>query len=272
MEVKKYTRIILFEELLSYTVKTSAECQMKEKNRVWIIFLVVIFIVCLCLQLLLPLYTIKDFNCEKEPFKQTMMNKNDHLLLLSMMERLNLLLRENKVEYFLIAGSLLGSFRYQNRMPWDDDIDIGIIDNPNFEKLPFSKFGLGILPVSFGYKVYDLKNSKLKKLESKFPFIDVFQFVQEKGEYVYKDKTARKRWSNEKFQPSELYPLTTCEYAKMILPCPAKSEQFLSKAYPKWEKLAYISGSHTGKVLFRPYKMPVNETTTRQVLQYLSLF
>lgn len=253
---------------------------MTTKNGIWMIVLGMVLITFLCLQILLPVRTVKEFNIEIEPFKQVCMSNHDHLLLLSIMERLNELLKENKVEYFLIAGSLLGSFRYQDRMPWDDDIDIGIVDHKgvdlkesvNFESLPFSKFGLGIMKVSFGYKVYDLKNNRRSNLELKFPFIDVFKFVIENGEYVYQDITARKKWINEKFQPSQLYPLTTCEYAKMTLPCPAKSKEFLSKAYPGWDKIAYISGSHTGKILFRPYKMPINETTTRQVLKYLSSF
>ena len=34
---------------------------------------------------------------------------------------------ENNVEYFACAGTILGAVRHNKIIPWDDDLDIGII-------------------------------------------------------------------------------------------------------------------------------------------------
>lgn len=241
------------------------------KGNLWIVILIVIFVVCLFAQILLPTKTCEHFNVKESPFKETSLSKKDHRVLLSIMKRLDALLKANNLSYFVIAGSLMGAMRYGNRMPWDDDIDIGMMaeEKQRFEQLPFATYGLAITRVSFGYKVYDANIHRRAKLEGVFPFVDVFTFVADNGRYVYEGKYARNKWPKEFFTPEQLYPLSTCEYAGMSLPCPSQSKEFLSQAFPGWDTMAYISGSHTGGLLFRKYKMPINKVTNAQVLAHI---
>lgn len=45
---------------------------------------------------------------------------------LVLMKKLHQFLAEEKIPYYLIAGSALGAVRHKGFIPWDDDIDIGL--------------------------------------------------------------------------------------------------------------------------------------------------
>lgn len=51
-----------------------------------------------------------------------------------MLKYIDMICRENKIDYFLIGGSLIGAIRHNGFIPWDDDIDIGLTKE-NFDKL-----------------------------------------------------------------------------------------------------------------------------------------
>ena len=64
-------------------------------------------------------------------------------ILLSMMEDIDLVCRENDIPYMLVGGSLLGAVRHNGFIPWDDDMDLGMTGE-NFKKFTVrfeEKFG-----------------------------------------------------------------------------------------------------------------------------------
>ena len=54
------------------------------------------------------------------------MDKTKHLqsLLLKMIKYIDEICIKNDIEYYLLAGSSLGSVRHKGFIPWDDDLDI----------------------------------------------------------------------------------------------------------------------------------------------------
>lgn len=233
---------------------------------IWVALLTLLMGLALCRQLLFPSQTVLRFSPTEAPFNSLMIPEKDHHSLISIMRRIDSAFHG---QYFLIGGSLMGSLRYANRMPWDDDIDIGIWNPHLFESYNWSSLGLAIKPVWFGYKIYDPSQTRKTLTEPVFPFVDVFVYQKVGTSYQFVSEKARKTWPREVIPEEILFPLSQCYYADLVLSCPSQASKFLHQAYPKWDERAYLSGSHTGGFLFRSYQMPINEDTTQQVQRYI---
>ena len=59
--------------------------------------------------------------------------KESQALQLNLMKEIHKVCEENKITYYLIAGSCLGAVRHGGFIPWDDDIDIGMF-RKDYEK------------------------------------------------------------------------------------------------------------------------------------------
>lgn len=49
-----------------------------------------------------------------------------HTIQLEIMDEIHRICEQNKINYSLIAGSLLGAIRHEGFIPWDDDLDVGM--------------------------------------------------------------------------------------------------------------------------------------------------
>ena len=79
------------------------------------------------------------------------------------------LFNKYNIDHWASGGTLLGIIRHQGLIPWDDDLDIAIlntIENKNKIKnikSELTKYNLGIVKMFYGYKIFDINGTYIKR-------------------------------------------------------------------------------------------------------------
>lgn len=114
-----------------------------------------------------------------------------HEVLLEILTEFDRICRKHNIQYFLDSGTALGAVRHGGFIPWDDDIDVGML------RSEYDRF-MEVAPKEIGEKFYlqhrgvdssyKKNHAKLRKLGTEYPeegtenlickgiFIDIFPF------------------------------------------------------------------------------------------------
>jgi phosphorylcholine metabolism protein LicD len=151
-------------------------------------------------------------------------------VLLAMMEKIHDAFSKNNIKYFVDGGSLLGAVRDGGIIPYDDDIDIGVLDR-DFERViplldvifkddPISNVACGIANPAM--KAFTERTSKdmikvavagmwMKNNETGqiygTPTIDIFKYTKAGDVVKLANLKDRRRFPNCYYLKKELYPL-----------------------------------------------------------------
>lgn len=125
----------------------------------------------------------------------------------AILKRFDRFARQNGLGYWLDFGSLLGAVRHKGFIPWDDDMDIGMMRDDYNRLYELSKNGLSgdlVLTPAFGYRECCFLRLKHKDISS--IFVDIFPY-----DYFHKPLSA-----DEKIEESENITGTLRQYSHEI--------------------------------------------------------
>lgn len=183
----------------------------------------------------------------------------------------HMIMTNNNVKYWADAGTFLGAIRHEGIIPWDDDIDVGILstDVKKFLSLEdkFASCGYSICKVWLGYKVYTTKNKKIiidgEEECYSFPFLDVIVYKQSKEDHHYHpiSKTVRDTWPKQYFFKDDLFPLKNYNFGSFQILGPGKPIGFLEQMYGKdWNEVAYRQYDHAKEEAIEQVKVQITKS------------
>ena len=183
-----------------------------------------VVIICRCLS--------RDLN---DLFSSPFTHDDLHSLQLTLSVVLDVLNRLNAT-YFMMGGTLLGSYRHHGRIPWDDDIDL-IVNSSHKElvwktltslKPDYGLFLSGYIDSPYHWKVYPRRHGRSVPLKPfRWPFVDLLFFV-ENLTHVCNESP----WFPDECWPiSFVFPLRLRPFENFQIPAPCDTERFVAINY-----------------------------------------
>jgi phosphorylcholine metabolism protein LicD len=230
----------------------------------------IILVIILILILIYIVYNMEEFT----PFN-ILINYSDYQKINNLFKKILNIIDNNKITYWIQGGTLLGAVRNNGIIPWDDDIDISVINTDEKKlillKKEFLKNGLDIIPYSFGYKIYDVNGSIIKpEYKFKFPFVDVFIVKNTNDIFKYTSYHAFNIWKNDYFTKEELYPLKLYQFENYKVYGPQNPFPYLDRLYPNWRNKAIKEYDHIkdNKIKKIEFDVVYNNTNKPYLWQY----
>jgi lipopolysaccharide cholinephosphotransferase len=185
--------------------------------------------------------TSEGFSVCKTPHKN--MTTEEIARLYQLMQIVHDTFEKHKVRYFMTGGTLLGAVRHGGLIPWDDDIDIGVLeaDMAQLKRAVTDLTEQKVVCKPMG-KFAELNFYFKSDEDSRFPFIDVFFFVPDGATYTLSKPKCRNEWPEEYYNKLELFPLKKLQYGHLYLPAALEHDTYLTRSYGKKWKTHFKSG------------------------------
>jgi lipopolysaccharide cholinephosphotransferase len=175
-----------------------------------------------------------------------------------LMMQVDRIFKEHHIHYWATCGTLLGAVRHHGMVPWDDDLDLDMMEEEisRLEGLRgvLAEHGLALYyRPDFGfYKIYPINGTPITKDETlevypwKFPFVDIFPMTDVNGKIDYARRAWKEVFPREYFLPEDvLPPCIELSFGPMTIPVPSHYLGYLTQMYGEdWNRVAYVQFSH----------------------------
>ena len=152
----------------------------------------------------------------------------------SILQRMDESLSNKNIQYWMAASSTIGGLYHHSRIPWDDDVDMYVLDEDVASAVDeLVRAGLGVMKSDRNGRVFKIYDPSLpaisKKYKHSYPFVDFFSIhcnktiCAEKNEWASGGEiTYRKDW---------IFPLKWRPFGKNSLPFPNKLTDIVENRY-----------------------------------------
>lgn len=178
----------------------------------------------------------------EKPEFDSILSESQKRELYDVMKRFDQVCSDHSIPYFIIGGTLLGSVRHKDFIPWDNDIDVGVMntDLPRLNALDLSKYGLKSDNFILEGK------AKIRIAEHPTVDLDIFGYTRtgeynsnnsSKGEKIdFSFMPSRSDWPTEYFYENELFPIQVkYQFGDMVLPGPFECIPYFERAWGDWQ-------------------------------------
>jgi len=170
---------------------------------------------------------------ETRMFKR-LLKRPERLTLLKMFGAVTRALRTKNVTFWIDAGTLLGSYRHHNLIPWDDDVDLIL------SRLQKRKVQRAIKSLASNYRLHISNSStsgwrvsarnniiKTARKQSLFPTIDLL-FYSQNTTHVWLEQYNLRQYV---WPRSIVFPLRLRPFDRFWVPAPCNTSAYLIREY-----------------------------------------